>query len=82
MWFKSKICVSCLELKSMIAQLVIAKHRERARMLRIDHSYWTDGSPNQSNKFMVFVPGVPEIRQLHEIFRRALILAGGGDSSP
>ena len=45
-----------------------------------------DGSSNSSNRFMLFVPGVPQIRQLHEFYMKSLgvpsILAGHGDSSP
>ena len=55
----------------MIAQVVIGKHNERAGLPLIEHTCRKDGSPNLSNKFMAFVPGVPQIRQLHEIFRHA-----------
>ena len=53
----------------MIAQVVIAK---RAGLPLIEHTCRKDGSPNPSNKFMAFVLRVPQIRQLHKIFRRAL----------
>ena len=59
----------------MIAQLAIAKHNERAGQPLIEHTHKKDGSHNPSNKFMVFVPGVPQIYQLVEILRRALDFA-------
>ena len=55
----------------MVAKVVIAKHIERAGRPLIEHTCRKHGSPNLSNKFMVLVPGVPRLRQLREIFRRA-----------
>ena len=60
------------QLLTMIAQIVIVKHNERAGKPLIEHTYRTDGSANLSKKFMIFVPGLAQIHQLCEIFRRAL----------
>ena len=51
-------------LLTMIAQIVIAKHSERAGKPLSDHTCKPDGSPNSSNKFMLFLPGVAQIHQL------------------
>ena len=57
-----------------IAQVVIARHNERAGLPLVEHTSNKDGVPNPSNKIMIFVPGVPQTRQLHDMLRRALDL--------
>ena len=57
---------------TMMAQIMISKHNERARRPLIDHIWHRDGFVNPSNKITVFLSGVAEIHQLCEIFRRAL----------
>ena len=51
-----------------IAQVIIAKHIKRAGLPLVQHTSRKDGTPNPSNKIMVFV-GVPQIKQLHEMLR-------------
>ena len=65
-------------LLTMIEQIVIAKHNKRAGKPLIEHSYRSDGSPNPSNKFMIFLPGLAQIHQLCEMIRRALALLLAG----
>ena len=54
-----------------IAQVIIARHYERAGLPLVEHYSQPGEGLNPSNKFMVlfmvFVPGVPQIKQLHEI---------------
>ena len=54
-----------------IAQVVIARHNKRAGLPLVEHASRKDGSTIPSSKIMVFVPGVRQIRQLHEMLQRA-----------
>ena len=55
-----------------VAHVITARHHERAGLPLVDHASRSEKGGNPSNKFMVFVPGVPLVKQLHEILHRAL----------
>ena len=50
-----------------ITQVVVARRNNRAGPPLVEHTNEKDGVPNPSNNIMVFVPGVPQIRQLHDM---------------
>ena len=60
-------------LLNQMAQIVITFHNERAGGPLVDATYQESGV-NESNKFMVFVPGLAQIYQFCEILQRALDL--------
>ena len=60
-------------LLNQIAQIVITYHNERVGKPLIDETCHCKGV-NESNKIMVFVPGLAQIYQLCEILQRALDL--------
>ena len=57
-----------------VAQIIIARHNNRAGEPLVNHTGLSQSGGSRSSKFLVFAPGVPQIRQLHEIIRRALRL--------
>ena len=60
-------------LLNQMAQIVITFHNERVGRPLVDETCRKSGM-NESNKFMVFVPGLPQIYQFCEILQRAIDL--------
>ena len=60
-------------LLNQMAQIVITMHNERVGRPLIDETCHSKGV-NESNKFMVFLPGLAQIYQFCEILQRALDL--------
>ena len=60
-------------LLNQMAQIVITFHNERVGQPLVDETCRKSGV-NESNKFMVFVPGLPQIYQFCEILQRAIDL--------
>ena len=60
-------------LLNQMAQIVITFHNERVGQPLVDETC-RRSSVNESNKFMVFVPGLPQIYQFCEILQRAIDL--------
>ena len=60
-------------LLNQMAQIVITFHNERVGRPLVDETCRKSGV-NESNKFMVFVPGLPQIYQFCEILQRAIDL--------
>ena len=60
-------------LLNQMAQIVITFHNERVGRPLVDETCRRSGV-NESNKFMVFVPGLPQIYQFCEILQRAIDL--------
>ena len=60
-------------LLNQMAQIVITFHNERVGRPLVDKTCRQTGV-NESNKFMVFVPGLPQIYQFCEILQRAIDL--------
>ena len=60
-------------LLNQMAQVVITFHNERVGMPLVDETCQNSGV-NESNKFMVFLPGLPQIYQFCEILQRAIDL--------
>ena len=61
------------DLLNQMAQIVITYHNERVGKPLIDETCHSKGV-NESNKIMVFLPGLAQIFQLCEILQRALDL--------
>ena len=59
-----------------IAQVVSGRQNERAGLALVEHTSKKDGPTNPSNKIMplVFVSGVPQIRQPYEMLQRTVDL--------
>ena len=51
---------------------LLFRHDDRAGQPLVHQTGVRGGDGKPSNKFLAFVPGVPQIRQLHEMLRRAL----------
>ena len=64
---------SIIQLLNQIAQIVITYHNERVGRPLIEETCHCKGV-NESNKIMVFLPGLAQIYQLCEILQRALDL--------
>ena len=60
-------------LLNQMAQIVITFHNERVGRPLVDETCRLSGV-NESNKFMVFLPGLPQIYQFCEILQRAIDL--------
>ena len=60
-------------LLNKMAQIVITFHNERVGRPLVDETCQRSGV-NESNKFMVFLPGLPQIYQFCEILQRAIDL--------
>ena len=60
-------------LLNQMAQIVITFHNERVGRPLVDETCRRSGV-NESNKFMVFLPGLPQIYQFCEILQRAIDL--------
>ena len=60
-------------LLNQMAQIVITFHNERVGQPLVDETCRQTGD-NESNKFMVFLPGLPQIYQFCEILQRAIDL--------
>ena len=57
-----------------MVQVIIGRHNETAGAPFVDRTGLNQPGGDQSDKFLACVPGVPQIRQLHEILRKALDL--------